>query len=94
MSRRADTEQMQAFVRRCQETINLRFKQFGVMRQMFWHDIRDDGDCFRSVAIVTQLSICHDEPLFSVEYRDPYLNNFYYPTVDNNEDDRGGNSLE
>ena len=53
---------MQAFGRGHQETVNMRFKQLGVMQQMLCHDIRNHGDCFRSVAIVTQVSICHDQP--------------------------------
>ena len=83
---------MQAFVRRRQETVNLRFKQFAVMRHVFRHDICDHGEYFRAVAIVTQLSICNDKPLFSVEYQDPYLNDFYYPEPE--ESDHEGNSSE
>ena len=76
-------------MRRCQETINKRFKQFGVLKQIYRHDIRDHGSAFRCVAIVTQLSIENGEPLFSVDYQDPYLNNNYYPEPDHNDTEAG-----
>ena len=79
IAQREDTATMQSLVRRRQETINKRFKQFGILKQVYRHDIRDHGKSFRAVAIITQLSIQNGEPLFSVDYRDPYLDDFYYP---------------
>ena len=74
---------MQTLVHRRHETINKRFKQFGALKQVFRHDIGLHGKVFRSVAAITQLSIRNGEPLFSVDYKDPYLDDFYF---DANED--------
>lgn len=87
-----EAEESQSFVRRQQETINRRFKQFGLLKQACRHDIRDHGDCFRSAAITTQLSIANGEPLFSVDCRDPCLDDYYYPEPGNGEDDDGESS--
>ena len=73
---------MQSIVRRRHETINKRFKQFGVLKQVYRHDLRDHGDVFRSVAVITQLAIDNGEPLFAVEYEDPYLDDNYFPDAD------------
>ena len=84
IAQRADTEVMQTMVRRRHETVNRRFKQFGVLKQKYRHDLRDHGDVFRAVAVVTQLSIQNGEPLFDVDYEDPYLNDNYYPEPTDN----------
>lgn len=91
-NQQADTEQMQAFVRCRQETVNLRFKQFAVMRHVFRHDICDHGECFHAVAVVAQLSVCNDKPLFNVDCQDPCLNDFCHPAPE--ESDHEGNSSE
>lgn len=70
---------MQSIVCRCHETINRRFKQFGVLKKVYRHDIRDHGKMFRSVAVVIQLCIQNGEPLFDVDYTDPHLDDNYYP---------------
>ena len=79
ITQRDDTDEMQSMVRRRQETVNKRFKQFGVLKQLYRHDLRDHGNMFRSVVVVTQLSILNGEPLFDVHYRDPYLDDNYFP---------------
>ena len=79
VTQRFDTDLQQSLVRRRQETINKRFKQFGVLKQIFRHDVRDHGKCFRSVAVVAQLSIQHGEPPFSVDCKDPHLDDFCHP---------------
>lgn len=86
IAQRDDTDEMQSIVRRRHETVNKRFKQFGVLKQLYRHDIRDHGDKFRCVAIVTQLSIQNGEPLFSVDYEDPYLNDNYFPEPEEDHD--------
>lgn len=92
IAQREDTERMQSLVRRRQETINRRFKQFGVLRQRYRHDLRDHGDLFRCVALVTQLSIQNGEPLFSVDYRDPYLDDIYMPEPNDDDTDHENSS--
>ena len=66
---------MQARVRMRQETCNKRFKHFGILKQVFRHDIANHGEVLRAVAVLTQLAILNGEPLFSVGYRDPPFNN-------------------
>lgn len=61
-------EAMQSRVRRRQETANKRFKDWGILRQIFRHKLTYHGDVFRSIAVITQLSIKSGEPLFSVDY--------------------------
>ena len=65
---------MQQRVRNRQETVNNRFKNWGILRQRYRHDIVDHGDAFRCVAMLTQLSIDFGDKLFSVGYRDPPYN--------------------
>ena len=77
------TESMAAIVRRRHETINKRFKQWGILKQAYRGDITEHGLAFRVVAVVTQLAIENGEPLFSVDYEDPDFDNF----DDEDEDD-------
>jgi hypothetical protein len=61
---------MQQLVRSRQETVNARFKDWGCLGQRFRHDISKHSNCFRSVAVITQLSIDAGEKLFDVVYSD------------------------
>jgi hypothetical protein len=61
---------MQSRARYCHETINGRFKTWGILQQTYRHDIRRHGEVFRVIAIITQLAISNGSPLFSVEYED------------------------
>jgi hypothetical protein len=61
---------MQGRVRARQETLNGRLKNWGILSQVFRHDIRPPGDVFWACAVITQLTIEHGEPLFVVEYGD------------------------
>lgn len=65
-----ETQKMQQIARCRQETANKRFKQWGCLTQTFRHDIRKHAEVFRAVAVITQLSIQHGEPLFQVRYSD------------------------
>ena len=60
-----ETQAMQARARMRQETVNKRFKHFGILKQVFRHFIPHHGDVFRACAVLTQLSILNGEPLFS-----------------------------
>jgi hypothetical protein len=44
--------------------INRRFKTWGILSQVYRHDIRRHGEVFRAVAIITQLTIKNGSPLF------------------------------
>ncbi len=61
---------MQGRIRASQESINGRLKNWGILSQVFHHDIRRHGDDFWVCTVITQLTIEHGEPLFAVEYGD------------------------
>ena len=63
-------ERMQARVRSRHETINGRFKTWGILSQVYRHDITRHGEVFRAIAIITQLAIENGSPLFQVDYED------------------------
>jgi hypothetical protein len=45
-------------------------KNWGILSQIYHHDIMRHGDVFQACAVVTQLTIENGEPLFEVEYKD------------------------
>ena len=83
-----ETEFMQQRVRNRQETVNKRFKDWGVLRQRFRHSINlaRHGDIFRAVAVLTQLAINNGEKLFSTGYRDPPYTNMAFDVADEDEE--------
>ncbi len=48
--------------------LNWRLKNWGILSQVFHHDIRCHGDVFWACVVITQLTIEHGELLFAVEY--------------------------
>jgi hypothetical protein len=58
---------MMAIVRRRQETVNKRFKQWGILVPTYRHDIVDHRDAFAAICVITQLVIRNGELLFEVE---------------------------
>jgi hypothetical protein len=65
---------MQARVRSRHETLNSRLKNWGILAQVYRHDIREHGIVFQACAVVTQLMIANEEPLLlEVEYGDKGL---------------------
>lgn len=81
-----ETEFMQQRVRNRQETINMRLKYWGVLRQMFRHTeyMHRHGDLLRAILIILQIAINLGEKLFQCGYKDPPYDN------DNSNDDNGG----
>lgn len=65
-----ETEFMQQRVRNRHETVNKRFKQFGILKQAYRHNISNHGDVFRAIAVITEIAIVNGEPLFSCGYSD------------------------
>jgi hypothetical protein len=65
-----ENTKMQKLVRSRQETVNARFKDWGCLLQRFRHDLVKHSNCFRAVAVITQLSIDAGERLFNVVYSD------------------------
>jgi hypothetical protein len=61
---------VQARVRSWHETLNRRLKNWGILAQAYCHNIVAHGTVFHACAVVAQLSIANEEPLFEVEYGD------------------------
>ena len=51
-------------VRSRHETVNKRFKQWGILRQVFRHDLANHRNVFAASCVVTQLAIENGDPLF------------------------------
>ena len=51
-----------------QETVNNRFKQFGILQKTYRHSLYDHQKVFRSIVVLTQLAIRNGEVMFAVEY--------------------------
>ncbi len=66
-----ETLRMQAIARNRQETVNSRFKYWGILRQIYRHDIPSHGSVFEAIAVLTQVVIDHGEKLFAIDYADP-----------------------
>lgn len=80
---------MQQRVRNRQETVNKRFKDWGILRQLFRHASRLPlhGEVFRAIAVLSQLQINNGEKLFSTGYRDPPYTNTAFDVEDDDDDE-------
>ncbi len=54
----------------CHETINGCFKTWGILSEVYHHNITRHGEVFWVVAIIMQPAIENGSPLFQVEYKD------------------------
>ena len=61
---------IQGRLRRRQKTINRRFKDWGVLKEVCRHYAGDRGNILLAVVVLTQMAIDSGEKLFSCEYRD------------------------
>jgi hypothetical protein len=61
---------MQARGRSQHETFNACLKFWGILRQVYHHDITQHGNVIYVCAILAQLAVANNEPLFQVEYGD------------------------
>lgn len=83
-----ECEAQQQLVRSRQETMNKRFKQFNILKQIYKGKIEHHAGYTRVCAIVTQLCIEYGERLFDVNYQDPsYDTHFYFEESDEEEED-------
>jgi hypothetical protein len=55
-------------VRAHHKMLNGWLKNWGILSQVYQHDIMQQGNVFRAYAVVMQLTIKNGEPLFEVEY--------------------------
>jgi hypothetical protein len=61
---------MQSRVRSRHETLNGRFKCWGILKQIYRHDDAKHGQVFWAIAVIIQLAINDGQKLFEVEYSD------------------------
>jgi hypothetical protein len=61
---------MQGRVRVHHKMLNRQLKNWGILSQVYQHDIMQHSNVFRACTVVTQLTIKNGEPLFEVEYKD------------------------
>jgi hypothetical protein len=61
---------MQRRVRAHHKMLNRWLNNWGILSQVYQHDIMWHGEVFRACAVVMQLTIENGEPLFEVEYKD------------------------
>ena len=80
-----ETTRMQTRIQSRQETANKQAKHFGILKQMYRHEIADHGDAFHSCIVFIQVSIEKGEPLFGWGYKDRPFNNPYEETEDDAE---------
>ena len=61
---------MQSRVRSRHETLNGRFKCWGILKQIYQHDVAKHSQVFWAIAVIIQLAINDGQALFGVEYSD------------------------
>ena len=61
---------MMGIVRRMQETVYRKFKQWSSLKQVFRHDLCMHGKVFTAIVVISQLAIENGMTLFQVEYND------------------------
>lgn len=66
MNRRQKKQKERARAR--QETVNRRFKHFGVLKQVYRHGLSTHKIVFEAVVVLTQLGIDHGDKLFAVDF--------------------------
>ena len=66
-----ENERMQQRVRSRHETVNKHFKQWGILNQIYCRNRDDHVYVYRTIVVLTQLSLKNGEPLLSVNYKDP-----------------------
>lgn len=55
-------------VRARHETVNKRFKQFGILKQVFRQEVSKHKAVFEAIAVITQIAIRNGEELYEVDY--------------------------
>jgi len=61
---------MKAAARARHETVNYRFKRFAILRVEFRHGNHRHGSVFKAIAMICQIEIEVESPLFHVDYDD------------------------
>jgi hypothetical protein len=63
-------QRMKKLARARHETVNLRLKIFGILCKPFRHNLSNHASVFHSIAVITQIAIQTNEPLFQITYYD------------------------
>ena len=63
-------QRMKQKARSIHETVNGRFKRFGILVQIYRHNLLKHGYVFRAIANITQLGIMYEEPVAVTWYND------------------------
>ena len=63
-------DRQQATARARHETGNKRFKDWGILDQVFHHDITLHGKAFHTIANIVQITIQCESPLFPIIYNE------------------------
>jgi len=53
------------------EFMQHRFKYWGILQQVFRHNIAQHGEVFRAIAVITRIVINNGSKLFACGYKDP-----------------------
>ena len=70
MTARKDRLQLQSKVRARHETFNKRLKQWKILADIYRHPLEKHYKVFHCVAVITQIILEHEQPLFQVDYND------------------------
>ena len=65
-----DDDDVAKAVRGRHETVNRRFKQWGILHRVLRHQVAKHQDCFFAVAVITEVDIENGGSLFGVSYED------------------------
>jgi hypothetical protein len=63
-------QRMKSIVRARHETVNGRIKNFRILKDIYRSNLDDHGLVFKACAVIIQIAIQTDEPLFEVVYYD------------------------
>lgn len=64
----AAVQRLKDDVRACHETVNKRFKQFGILKRVFRQELCKHKAVFTAVSVITQIAIRNGEELYDVDY--------------------------
>jgi hypothetical protein len=65
-----ENQAMQNQVQSRHESLNGWLKNWAIMTSLYHHDLMENGNVFRAIAVITQISINVGEKLFEVNYSD------------------------
>jgi hypothetical protein len=61
---------MKHLARARHETVNSRFKNFGILHEVFRHELTLHGLIFQAISSIVQLQIQHENSVFQIDYND------------------------